>query len=183
MKPKLLLHICCAPDATVAFQRLSDDYQVTGFFYNPNIHPESEYTLRLEEAGKLSKSFGVELIKPSYDAEEWFSSIKGYEKEKEGGLRCMGCFFMRMEKTAIFAKENGFEAFTTNLTVSPHKNADLINSIGEKISKTYNIKFLPQNLKKNDGFKISVELSRKHNLYRQNYCGCKFSKKSTQVSP
>ncbi len=172
---KLLFHICCAPDATVVAERLAPDYDITGYFYNPNIHPESEYRMRVDEMEELSLKIGLKLIVGPYDADNWYKLVRGLEDEPEGGARCEICFRMRMESTAKVARERGFDLFTTVLTVSPHKNAELINAIGTEAAEKYGVRFLPSNFKKKDGFKRSIELSKVYSLYRQNYCGCVYS--------
>jgi predicted adenine nucleotide alpha hydrolase (AANH) superfamily ATPase len=172
---RLLLHICCAPDATVAFERLSPDWHVVGYFFNPNIHPAEEYAKRLGSLVHFGCYTGMEIRAGEYSVKKWFNAVKGLESEPEKGRRCDVCFRFRLEDTARLAKLEGFDAFATVLTVSPHKNADKINQCGQLLSDKYHIPYLPTNLKKQDGFKRSVELSRKYHLYRQNYCGCKFS--------
>ena len=174
---KLLFHICCAPDATVVVERLRTDYEITGFFYNPNIHPKQEYQLRVKEVEKLASQMDFPLKIGPYDVDRWFSLIKGLEEEPEGGKRCEICFYTTLQATAELAANLEFDLFTTVLTVSPHKNADLINKLGKDIAEEYNVSFLPANFKKKDGFKRSIELSKKYNLYRQNYCGCVFSRR------
>jgi len=174
---KLLLHICCAPDATVVVERLRTDYEITGFFYNPNIHPQKEYQLRVKEMEKLASQMDFPLKTGHYDDDRWFSLIKGLEEEPEGGKRCEICFHTRLQATAELAANLEFDLFTTVLTVSPHKNADLINKLGNAVAEKNNVSFLPENFKKKDGFKRSIELSKIYNLYRQNFCGCVFSRK------
>ncbi|RLG58102.1 MAG: recombinase [Candidatus Hydrothermarchaeota archaeon] len=174
---KLMLHACCAPCATHVVKVLREKYEVIVYFYNPNIHPEEEYHLRMKNMIKLAELYDFPLIIGDYDVELWFERIKGFEKEKEGGERCKLCFELRLEKTAKLAKELGMPIFATTLTISPHKNAEVINSIGKKIAKKYNIKFFEADFKKKNGFKKSVEESKRLNLYRQNYCGCIFSKR------
>lgn len=181
MRQKLLLHICCAPDATVVIERLRPEYDIAAFFYNPNIHPENEYELRLQEMLELAERLGIPFEKVEYDAQNWFTLIKGHESAPEGGSRCEICFRMRLEKTAQFAAKAGFDIFTTVLTVSPHKNANLINQIGKELGMTYHVPFLEANFKKKDGFKRSLELSRYYGLYRQDYCGCVFSKQEREA--
>ena len=176
MKSKILLQVCCAPDATVAVERLGEEYEVGVYFYNPNIHPVEEYLKRAEEMERLSTEIGVEIHMAPYDPEIWFEAVRGLQHEPEGGRRCEICFRMRLERTAKAARELGYDLFATVLTISPHKNADLINRIGEEIGKSTGIPYLPSNFKKKDGFKRSIELSRKYGLYRQDYCGCLFSK-------
>lgn len=172
---KLLLHICCAPDATVVVERLRSAFDITGFFYNPNIHPEQEYELRTEEMKRLAFKMAFPLAVGPYDAEQWFSLTKGLEEMPEGGERCRICFQMRLEKTAQLAAKEKFDFFTTVLTVSPHKNAALVNQLGQVIAHENKVSFLESNFKKKDGFKRSIELSKIYHLYRQNYCGCKYS--------
>jgi predicted adenine nucleotide alpha hydrolase (AANH) superfamily ATPase len=180
---KLLLHICCAPCSTEVIERLSPSYEVTGFFYNPNIHPRREYELRLSELERFSKEEGFRYIPGEYDIKDWFGKTKGLEKEPEGGKRCKVCYRIRLEETAKAAKERGFDMFTTTLTISPHKNASIINSIGRELKRKYGIKFLSKDFKKKDGFKKSVEHSKKHGLLRQDYCGCVFSKLERKSQP
>jgi len=174
---KLLIHICCAPDFTVAAERLSGEYDITGYFYNPCIHPLEEYEKREKDALYVAEKMSVGFMPAPYNADDFFDIVTGLENEPEKGRRCFLCYKMRLEKCAAQARENRFNFFTTTLTVSPHKDADVINNIGREISKNLGIEFLELNLKKKDGFKRSLELSEKLNLYRQNYCGCIFSKK------
>lgn len=174
-KPKLLLHACCGPCSTACIERLTEHFEVTVFWYDPCIHPEKEYLLRLENARKLAGILGVPLIEAEYDTENYFSIVKGLEKEPEGGERCTVCFRQRLERTARAAKEGGFEWFTTTLTVSPHKDAPRINTIGEDAGKAWGVPFLPSDFKKRNGYLRSIELSKQYGLYRQDYCGCVFS--------
>lgn len=173
---KLLVQVCCAPCSSYSFEKLiNDGYEVTGYFYNPNIHPELEYKRRLEELIKFAGIKKYPLIIEEDPHEFWFHRIKGLEKEKEGGKRCEECFKMRLEKTAFYAMQNGFDCFTTVLTISPHKNSSKINQIGKNIAEKYNIAFLEENFKKKDGFKKSIKLSEEYGFYRQSYCGCIYS--------
>ncbi len=175
---KILVHTCCAPCSGYCFEKLvNDGYEIAGYFYNPNIHPEPEYKKRLGELARYSEQMNFQVLIEEEPPELWFDAIKGLEQEKEGGKRCEACFKVRLEKTALFAKKNGFDGFTTVLTISPHKNSAVINQIGKKIAKKYEIGFLEENFKKHDGFKKSLELSDKYGFYRQNYCGCVYSKK------
>jgi len=172
----ILAHVCCAPCSTYSFEKLiSGGFAPVGFFYNPNIHPEEEYNRRLEELVKFAEFKNYPLIVQEDSSEIWFEAVKGLEEEKEGGSRCERCFRLRLEKTAIYAKENNFDGFTTVLTISPHKNSAVINQIGKELSEKFGIYFLEENFKKNEGFKKSLELSKEYNLYRQSYCGCVFS--------
>ena len=176
---KLLVHTCCAPCSTYVFERLiMDGFTVEGFFYNPNIYPHEEYTRRLEELLLFSgiKNYPITIKDKVCDI--WHTAIKGFEQEKEGGHRCEICFRLRLEETAIFAQKNNYDGFTTTLTISPHKNATVINAIGKELESKYGIYFLEADFKKNDGFKKSLEISRQYNLYRQDYCGCEFSIKT-----
>jgi len=178
IKKKLLLHSCCGPCTTVPVERLRDEYDIVSFAYNPNIHPEAEHRLRLAELKRLTDALEIQLIVAEYDPERWFSLIKGLENQPEGGDRCFVCFQMRLERAATFAKENGFDFFTTTLTISPHKNAELINKIGVEIARQHEVNFLECNFKKKDGYRRSIEISKGYHLYRQNYCGCIYSRRS-----
>ncbi len=175
MKGLLLLHVCCAPDATVGFERLGKDWKVVGYFFNPNIYPSEEYSKRLGEFMRLGCVIDVETRTGEYSDGEWFEAIKGLEDEPEGGMRCELCYQYRLRNTAELAKQGGFDAFATVLTVSPHKNAQKINDFGKALGEEFQVAYLPTDLKKQDGFKRSVELSKQNGLYRQNYCGCRFS--------
>jgi len=175
---KLLVHTCCAPCATYSFEKLIyDEFEPVSFFYNPNIHPENEYKRRLEELIKFANSKNYPLIIKEDSPELWFESVKGFEEEKEGKKRCEICFKIRLKKTAIYAKKNNFDGFTTTLTISPHKNTAVINQIGKNLSEKHGIFFLEENFKKAEGFKKSLELSKQYHLYRQSYCGCVFSQR------
>ena len=178
--PTLLLHSCCGPCSSHCLDVLNKYFSVTVLWHNPNIQPESEYLLRLENQKKLIERLkvvnGVTLMEMPYLPTEFFDKVKGLEKEPEGGARCRECFILRLEQAAQIAKEKGFDYFTTTLTVSPHKNALLINELGEEIAKRYGVKFLPSDFKKRNGYKRSIELSKEFELYRQDYCGCIFSK-------
>ena len=173
-KPRLLLHSCCAPCSSYVIEFLSKYFDIEVFFFNPNIYPKNEYIKRLNEQIKLIKAMGFDynVIGTGY---LFYDAVKGYEKMGEGSERCEHCFRIRLDKAAQYAKSNGFDYFTTTLTISPMKNAEIINNIGLELAHKYNIKFLNSDFKKNNGYKRSVELSRKYNLYRQNYCGCIFS--------
>jgi len=180
-KKKILLHVCCAPCSTYPITVLREEFDVTAYFYNPNIHPKKEWLFRRDELVEFLDRWKVPLFLDQYDAAAWFRLTKGYEKEPEGGKRCSICFDMRLKRAALYAASNGFDLFTTTLSVSPHKNAELINSLGEKAGKEFGIDFLKANFKKKNGFKISVEISRKEGLYRQNYCGCIYSKREAEM--
>ncbi len=177
-KPKLLLHSCCAPCSSYVITYLYDYFDITILYYNPNIYPYEEYKKRKDEQIRLISNFkGVKIIDCDYDNDIYNEVIKGLENEPERGSRCTKCFYLRLDKTGEIAKKNNFEYFGTTLTVSPYKNAKLLNEIGEDISKKYDIKWLYSDFKKNDGYKKSIELSKKYDLYRQDYCGCIYSKR------
>lgn len=178
--PKILLHSCCAPCSSYVLETLSNFFNITVFYYNPNISPIEEYELRKSEQKKLIESLDfknrVNFLDCDYEDYEFEKISKGLENEPEKGKRCLKCYDLRLRKTAKIAKKLNYDFFTTTLTVSPYKNADWINQIGESLSKEYGVNFLFSDFKKNDGYKKSIELSKKYNLYRQNFCGCKFSK-------
>ena len=179
--PTLLLHSCCAPCSSYVLELLSEFFEITVFFYNPNISPEMEYEQRYFEQQRLINQMdfkhGVQLIKGNYENNVFLDLCRGFENCPEGSDRCSICYKLRLEKTAYTAKKLGFDYFTTTLTVSPYKNAQKLNEIGNSMSKKYGISYLFSDFKKNEGYKRSVELSKIYNLYRQNYCGCLFSKK------
>lgn len=176
-KPKLLLHSCCGPCSSACIERLKPYFDITIYYYNPNIEPKEEYEKRKEEQKRLLKEIGnIDFLDCDWEHEEFENIAKGLENLPEGGFRCHKCYNLRLEKTAIEALKKGFEYFGTTLTVSPYKNSQVINSIGSEISKTYNIKYLFSDFKKKNGYKRSIELSREYNLYRQDYCGCIYSK-------
>ena len=174
-KPGFLLHCCCAPCSTYPLRILREDFNVTAFFYNPNIHPRKEYIARKEEMESFAARWGVPLIVGEYDVKEWFRRVKGYEDEPEGGARCEICYRMRLEKTVKLAREKGIPFFGTTLTISPHKKAVVINRIGKELGEIWGVNFYEADFKKKDGFKISCQISREEGLYRQDYCGCIFS--------
>jgi predicted adenine nucleotide alpha hydrolase (AANH) superfamily ATPase len=175
-KKNLLLHICCAPCSTHVVEQLKADYDLAGYFYNPNIHPESEYLRRENEMKRYAGIINLDLVCDEYDSAKWFELTKGMDEIPEGGERCLICYEMRLEKTAQYAKKNGYEFITTTLSVSPHKNAEKINEIGSRIADRYQIKFHDDDFKKKGGFEKSIQISKQNNLYRQSYCGCIFSK-------
>ena len=175
-KKSLLLHCCCAPCAVSVLERLKDHFNVTLYFYNPNIDSEEEYFRRARELEKLRALYGIdEIIVPEYDPSEFIAAAEGYENLPEGGARCPLCFSLRLSKTASLADERGFDYFGTTLTVSPHKNSAVINEVGEKFGKSARSEFLYSDFKKREGYKRSGELSEKLSLYRQNYCGCAYA--------
>ena len=174
---KILLHSCCAPCSTACIERLREELDLAIYYYNPNMDTEDEYVKRLLEQKRYCELLNIPVYDDGYRSEDYSNIVGGLEGEKEGGKRCEKCFYLRLKKTAEKAKERGFDAFMTTLTVSPLKNTDLINKIGYEIEKETGIKYLPSDFKKKDGYKRSIELSNEHGLYRQNYCGCKFSKR------
>lgn len=178
-RPTLLLQCCCAPCSSAVLERLIEHFDLKIFFYNPNIYPEQEYEKRSGEFEKilLAPEFAgkIEIIPSEYRPEDFENAVKGLENEKEGGARCEKCFRLRLFETAKKAKELGIGYFCTTLTVSPHKNSKLLNKIGAEAEKEYGVKFLRSDFKKKEGYKRSIELSNKLKLYRQNYCGCKYS--------
>ena len=173
---KLLLHSCCGPCSTAVIERLKDYFDITVLYYNPNIEPYEEYLKRKNEQIRLLKELNIKHMDIDYLNEEYRDKVIGYEQEPENGARCHICYRLRLEKTAKLAKENNFDYFATTLTVSPYKNAKVINEIGLELQNKYNIKYLLSDFKKEDGYKRSIELSKKFDLYRQDYCGCLFSK-------
>ncbi len=176
-KRRLLLHSCCGPCSTSVIERLSKEYDVTVLFFNPNITDEDEYKIRKEAQKQVLKHLdGIKLLDEEYEPKRFFEAVKGYEDAKEGQGRCSLCFKLRLEETAKIAKSEGFDIFATTLTVSPHKNYRVISSIGNKIADEYKIEYYDGNFKKQDGYKRSIDLSKEMNIYRQNYCGCEFSK-------
>lgn len=177
MNKNLLLHICCAPDASVPVpDLLAEGWNVCGYFYGSNIHPEEEYIRRLEALNVLAEHTGISCRIEEYCPDEWLEGIEGLEAEPEGGRRCTRCFELQLEAGARIAEALGCEYFCTTLTISPHKNVELINSLGERISGLYGLKWEKRIWRKNDGFLRSVRASRELGLYRQKYCGCRFSK-------
>jgi predicted adenine nucleotide alpha hydrolase (AANH) superfamily ATPase len=169
------LHSCCAPCSTVALRRLAEEYAVTVFFYGPNIHPRSEFLLRLEDQRSLCRRLGFELIEGDYRPADWGRAILAYRDSPEGGLRCQACYRQRMLETARQARLRGCDYFGVTLTVSRHKNSKLLCKIGREVAESIGLPYLEVDLKKKDGFNISVDLSRKFGLRRQDYCGCSFS--------
>lgn len=175
-KPRILLHICCAACGAYVAQLLQKDYQVVLYYYNSNMHPVSEHKKRLMEVKKIAQKYKLELICGVYDHRIWLRRMKGLEYVPEGGSRCVLCFEDRLKKTAREAKKRNFDFFTTSLTISPHKDFVIIKNIGLNLEKKYGVRFLVEDFKKDGGFQGSVKLSRELKLYRQNYCGCEFSK-------
>lgn len=179
-KPKLFLHSCCAPCSSYVLEYLIKYFDITLFYFNPNISPEEEYIKRVNEVKRLVAEMpcckDVKVIEGRYDSREFFEYVKGLENEREGGARCIKCFELRLEETAKLAKENGADYFCTTLTIGPLKNVENLNAVGRKMAEKYGVKWLPSDFKKREGYKRSIELSAEYNLFRQNYCGCIFSK-------
>ena len=176
-RPRLLLHSCCGPCSSYVLEYLTRYFEVCLSYYNPNIQPRAEYELRLENQLKvLERIPGVTLVPCGYDGGAYDEAVRGLENEPEGGARCTECFALRLDFAAREAKRLGCDYFATTLTVSPHKDAQRINAIGEALAGKYGVKWLPADFKKRDGYKRSIELSREFGLYRQNYCGCLYSK-------
>ena len=173
---RLLLHSCCAPCSSGVLEQLIKDYDVTVFFYNPNMDSEEEYDKRAKEQMRFLQQLGISYVIADYNSQDYENVVKGLENEKEGGARCVECFRLRLTETCKFAKEHNYDVFTTTLSVSPYKNHELLNKIGEEVSQKYGVPFLSANFKKNNGYLRSIENSKKYGLYRQNYCGCKYSK-------
>ena len=181
--PSVLLHVCCAPCSSYCLEYLSEYFDITVYYYNPNITKPEEYAYRLSEEKRyiaLRTDFRhpVGMTESEYDPKVFFEAVKGLEKEPEGGARCEQCFRLRLEASAKKAKELGMDCFTTTLTISPLKNAALLNEIGEEMGERYGVMWLPSDFKKKEGYKRSIVLSHEYDLYRQNYCGCVFSRNS-----
>ena len=180
VKPKLLLHACCGPCSSYVVEYLSKYFDITIYYYNPNTYPEEEYIRRLDELNKFINIFdsSVNVIEEKYIPKEFYNSIKGLENLGEKSKRCYNCYTLRMNKSAIYAKKNNYDYFTTTLSISPYKNSDWINEIGKKLEDKIGIKYLYADFKKKNGYKRSLELSREYKLYRQEYCGCVYSKEN-----
>lgn len=182
--PRLLLHSCCAPCSSYVLEYLSRYFDITVFYYNPNIYPPREYEKRVEEQQELIQKLPVihpiRFLEGTYEPKDFYKAVKGLEQIPEGGERCFACYRLRMEEAARMASEGGFEYFTTTLSISPLKNAEKINEIGEELGRRYQVKHLPSDFKKKNGYKRSVELSGIYGLYRQDYCGCVFSQKERE---
>lgn len=193
--PRLLLHSCCAPCSSYVLEYLRQYFQITVFYYNPNISLEEEYQKRVKEQKRLiasyneqgkdeekataEKRYPIRILEGEYDPKEFLEMAKGMEECPEGGKRCFACYEMRLGKTARTAAEGNFEYFTTTLTISPLKNAIKLNEIGERLEKEYGVKWLVSDFKKRDGYKRSIELSKEYELYRQDYCGCVYSRRES----
>ena len=182
--PKLLLHSCCAPCSSYVLEYLSDYFEITVFYYNPNIFPESEYTKRILEQQMLIQDmkvkYPISFLAGSYEREKFYEIAAGLEHLKEGGERCFKCYELRLEEAAKIAQEGEFYYFTTTLSISPMKNAEKLNEIGNKVGAKYGVSYLQSDFKKKNGYKRSIELSKEFGLYRQDYCGCEFSFRDRQ---
>lgn len=182
---KLFLHSCCAPCSSYVIEYLSQYFDIVVFYYNPNITEQTEYKKRVKEQQRLISSMPhkhkVEFLEGAYEPDLFFSMARGLEKCREGEERCFGCYELRLRKTAIEAKMRGFDYFTTTLTISPLKKAEIINEIGMRLEKVYDISFLPSDFKKRNGYLRSIDLSKEYNLYRQDYCGCCYSKAAREA--
>lgn len=182
-RKSLLLHSCCAPCSSAVLEKLQEIFEITVYYYNPNISEDLEYRKRVEEQKRLIDAFNqknpdfpIKVIDGEYEPQEFYAIAKGLENCPEGGERCFKCYALRLEKTAQVAKEGNYDYFTTTLTISPLKNAGKLNEIGEEMALKYGTTFLPSDFKKKEGYKRSIELSKEYDLYRQNFCGCAFSK-------
>lgn len=183
--PTLLLHSCCAPCSSYCLEYLSEYFKITVFYYNPNIYPEEEYGKRVEEQRRFIERLPVKhpisFVEGAYEKERFYQMAKGLEDVKEGGERCFLCYELRLRESAKLAKQMGMDYFTTTLSISPLKNAEKLNEIGECIAKEYDVSYLSSDFKKKNGYQRSVELSEQYGMYRQNYCGCIFSKKQREI--
>lgn len=178
--PSLLLQACCAPCSSAVLERISEYFKITILYYNPNISEETEYQKRLNEVitfvSKLKTKNKIEVLPGRYEPKEFFNTVRGYEHLGEGSERCFRCYRLRLEETAKLAKEKYFDYFGTTLSISPYKNSQVLNEIGRELESKYNISYLYADFKKNNGYKRSIELSKEYGLYRQDYCGCVYSK-------
>ena len=186
IRPKLLIHACCGPCSSYVIEYLSNYFDITIYYYNPNIYPTNEFLRRYDELEKFIKEFNeknnieIKLYSVDYETKEFYEAIRGLEHMGEKSRRCYNCYKLRMAKSAKYAKENDFDYFTTTLSISPYKNANWINEIGKKLEEKIGIKYLYSDFKKKDGYKRSLELSKEYNLYRQEYCGCVYSKEERE---
>lgn len=177
-RPSLLLHACCAPCSSYVLEYLRRYFDITLYYYNPNISPENEFVYRFDELRRLIEETEADakIVAGEYEPEKFFEIARGRENEPEGGERCFLCYRLRLLKSGEYAAANNFDYFTTTLSISPYKNAEKLNTIGEEISTACNVSYLYSDFKKKNGYKRSIELSKEHNLYRQDYCGCIYSK-------
>ena len=182
-KPRLLLHACCCPCSISALEKLNGYFDITIYFYNPNIDTEQEYLLRLSQFDKIKTLYDFDLVAQPYTHQEFLDKCKNYAKDKEGGKRCQECITMRIQKAIDYAKANGFDYVTTTLTSSPMKDADYINTIGMALAKMAQINYLPSDFKKKNGYLHSIEICAQYKIYRQHYCGCEFGKNNQVYQP
>ncbi len=177
-RPRLLLHTCCGPCSSYVLEYLSQYFAITVYYYNPNIDTAHEHALRIQEQAALidKMHLDVQFVGVEYEPKIYYQAVKGLENEREGGKRCDVCFMLRLEKSAQYAKEHGFDYFTTSLSISPLKNSQKLNNIGKILEEKYGVRYLESDFKKRGGYQRSVVLSKKYNMYRQDYCGCIFSK-------
>lgn len=187
--PTLLLHSCCAPCSSYVLEYLCPHFRITVFYYNPNISASEEYRKRVEEQKRLiaaynreKKGYPIEVVEGDYEPARFFAAVKGFEDCPEGGERCFLCYGLRLRETAARAKGGGFDYFATTLTISPLKNAQKLNEIGERLSEEYAVPWLVSDFKKRDGYKRSIQLSAEYELYRQNFCGCAYSKRERECA-
>lgn len=182
--PTLFLHSCCAPCSSYVLEYLSQYFKITVFYYNPNIYPDEEYYKRVDEQKQFINRFPaknkIDFVEGNFDKERFYAMAKGKENMREGGERCFLCYELRLRKAAEYAKSRNFDYFTTTLSISPLKNADKLNEIGLSLGKEYGVKYLVSDFKKKNGYKRSTELSRQYGIYRQDYCGCIFSKQERE---
>lgn len=185
-RPRLLIHSCCAPCSSYILEYLTKYFDITVFYYNPNIYPEEEYIRRVEEQQNLLKTmpfqYPVKFVQGEYLPSDFYFTIKGQEAETEGGKRCYLCYGMRLKEAAKLARAGGFDYFATTLSISPYKNAEKLNEIGEQIAKEYGVAYLPSDFKKKGGYQRSIQLSKEYGLYRQDYCGCVYSRNERERS-
>lgn len=183
--PKLLIHSCCAPCSSYCLQYLSDYFEITVFYYNPNIYPPEEFNIRAREQERFIREFPtkhpVHFVEGHYDSDKFYEMARGMEDVPEGGKRCFSCYELRLRESAEYAKEHGFDFFTTTLSISPLKNANKLNEIGAMLEMEYGVKYLYSDFKKKEGCKKSTEISKEYQMYRQYYCGCVFSKKQRDL--
>lgn len=181
-RPKLLLQVCCAPCSSAVLERIASFFELTILYYNPNISEKEEYEKRLEEVERFvhQEYKEIQVLPGRYDPKEFFRAIRGFEQEKEGSERCFRCYRLRLEETARLAKEKGFDYFGTTLSISPYKNSQVLNEIGKELEEKYQVSYLYADFKKKNGYHRSIELSKQYGLYRQDYCGCIYSKKERE---
>ena len=182
--PRLLLHSCCGPCSSYVLEYLSEHFAITVFYFNPNIAPEEEYRKRVEEQKRLVEQlpavYPIQFLEGRYEPEEFYSRVRGLEKEPEGGARCRVCFELRLEEAARLAAEGGYDYYTTTLSISPLKNAQVLADVAIKMGEKWGVAWLPSDFKKKEGYKRSIQLSSEYDLYRQNYCGCVFSRQKEE---